>query len=136
MEKAKGFLSGKQYGFTRAKSAEDTATKLRNITDACERNYVLGIFLNIEEAFDSMWQPGILESLLEIECSTNIVSVVKDYFTNRRVCVTSEFGTVMGEIDRAAPRAQFWRRTCGTSYSKKGITSIGMKLITQTTKSS
>ena len=51
-----------------------------------------------------MWQPGILKKLREIECTTNIISVVKDYFTNRKVCASSEFGTVTREIDSGCPQ--------------------------------
>ena len=55
MENAEGFDTSKQYGFTKGRSAEDAATELRNIMESCEGKYAMGMFLDIDGAFDSSW---------------------------------------------------------------------------------
>jgi hypothetical protein len=54
------------------------------------------VFLDIEKAFDTIWHPGLLYKLSELQFSTSLVKLIASFLTNRKF----EF-SVEGELSSA-----------------------------------
>jgi hypothetical protein len=53
------------------------------------------VFLDIEKAFDTIWHPGLLYKLSELEFPTNLIKLISSFLSQRkfRVSVEDEMST-------------------------------------------
>ena len=78
-------IPDEQCGF---RSEHGTQEQLLRVTDFISRSlnenkFALGVFLDIERAFDSVWHPAILLKLINHNFPSNLVKLVKNFLTGR-----------------------------------------------------
>lgn len=85
------YLSTEQYAYLPGCSAEQAIRKLQ---DAREKNaaaapvrHELMASLDIKAAFDSINHSAVLNSLIQANCPSNIFTILKDYFVDRKAKV-------------------------------------------------
>lgn len=78
-------LSNSQYGFRSARSTEGAVTGLIDmIVDNIDRkNKVIGIFLDLAKAFDTVSIPILIKKLEIIGCRDTSLKLLSDYLTDR-----------------------------------------------------
>ncbi|GBM39984.1 Retrovirus-related Pol polyprotein from type-1 retrotransposable element R1 [Araneus ventricosus] len=83
----KGLLHERQHGFRIGKSCETANNNLWEEIQAALRSKgkVSLISLDVQGAFDTVWQPSILHRLIAAQCPINIFELVRDYFQERTV---------------------------------------------------
>ena len=59
------------------------AVKQYALSHIKHRNYIIMISLDVREAFDSAWWPGILNNLRAIKCPTNLYNLARSYYSER-----------------------------------------------------
>ena len=106
----KHLLSNSQTGFRRNKSTIDQILKLSyTISKRLRRNHsVIGVFLDIEKAYDMMWTGHMLNKLLKMQIGRRMFDFIKDFVSNRSFHVkvggekstakTMENGTPHGSV--------------------------------------
>ena len=65
-----------QYGFLKGKPTVDAIEHLKNIATNTRHKYSIGIFANIQGAFDTIWWPEIINKLRDILCPTNLHNLI------------------------------------------------------------
>jgi len=67
-------LSKRQYGFTPQRSTIDATMEAKSFIEPIleNRGLVIMTSLDIQEAFDSAWWPGILQGLRDFNCPRNL----------------------------------------------------------------
>ncbi|CAH2217101.1 jg3101, partial [Pararge aegeria aegeria] len=82
-------LSKHQFGFRSGRSTEDAILELTGeITKSLDgKEKVIGLFLDISKAFDTVSVPILVQKLEEIGIRGMVLSILKDYLTNRTQCV-------------------------------------------------
>lgn len=93
-----------QYGFRENRSTEDALIAFQAATRNTHKKYVVGLFFDIEAAFDGLWWPAIVSRLIEANCSTTMINIIKNYFKNRRVLVKSKFDNVSKTMQKGCPQ--------------------------------
>ena len=58
---------------------EDTITRLYNATEEAEERYVMTIFVDIQNAFNSLWWLALMAELKQRDCPRNLYLIIKDY---------------------------------------------------------
>lgn len=100
----RGLENSSQFGFRPKKSTEDALISLRKGIIEVEKKYVIGIFVDIEAAFDHLWWPAITNRLIRAECSSVIVKIMKSYLHNRRMTIASRFEEISRKMSRGCPQ--------------------------------
>ena len=77
-----GLESLDQFGFKKGKGTDEAFLSLRRAIRFSEKKYIT-IFVDVEEAFDSLWWPDTLARLANAKYSNYILNVVKSYFRKR-----------------------------------------------------
>lgn len=93
-----------QFGFKAGLSTEDAIDSLLKHVETSQKKYVVGIFLDIQGAFDNLWWFSILHRIKETHCSSKIYNVMCDYFKNREVMVTTEYETIKYKVKKGCPQ--------------------------------
>lgn len=80
-------LSSKQYGFRKGNSTESAIIKLVSLVESALKlgNYALGIFLDIEGAFDNIPFSAIKNALEKTAAKGNISNWILHFITNRKL---------------------------------------------------
>ncbi|GBN70713.1 Putative protein in type-1 retrotransposable element R1DM [Araneus ventricosus] len=84
---SKGLLNERQHGFRIGKSCETANNALwEDIQEALRcKGKVCLISLDVQGAFDTVWQQSVLYRLIAAQCPFNIFAMVRDYFQDRTV---------------------------------------------------
>lgn len=108
-------LSSKQYGFTSQKSAEDAMYDAVEVIKGKmnKTGEVIVISLDIKGAFDNAWWPQLLKQLIEKECPSSLVTLVRSYTEDRKVRIrhgnsSSEKCVSKGCIQGSIGGPTFW----------------------------
>ena len=99
-----GGLSANQFGFVRGKSTEDALLAVAETIANHDERYVLGIFLDIQGAFDNIWWPYVLNALKLRGCDRDLYCVLLDYFRDRTMEMTSRSETVVKTATKGCPQ--------------------------------
>jgi len=103
---ATGQIPPQRYGFTAGRS---TADAINAVTEFVRRDRKLGlkcclVALDIAGAFNNAWHPGILVSLWDLKCPTNIYSIVKYFLQERNAHIRIEDDACSKRITRGCPQ--------------------------------
>lgn len=110
---ANGRISGRQYGFTKAKSTEDAIVEMRRMVSATGNStYAIGLLFDISGAFDNVWWPLVLESLRNRDCPRNLFQVIRNYFSDREVGILWGGNKVTKRATRGCPQGSVLGPTC------------------------
>ena len=98
-------LYDKQFGFRKNNSTEHAIIELiDNISNSFDKgNFVLGIFIDLSKAFDTVNHKILIRKLEKYGISTNAIKWFKSYLTGRKQCIT---------IDRSN-QSLYQNITCG-----------------------
>lgn len=102
--KDRNLESERQFGFRKNKSTEDAFMYLRNEITNSDRKYIVGLFIDIEGAFDNLWWQAILTRIRKTECSSTLYDTMKSYFKNRRTIVKTKFDIIERMMERRCPQ--------------------------------
>lgn len=87
MYEEQGLESSKQFGFKKGKGADDAFLNLKETILSNDQRYAVALFVDIEGAFDNLWWPAVLTRVIDANCSTHMLSIVKNYFKHRKVII-------------------------------------------------
>ena len=59
-----------------------------------QNKYVLGIYLNIADAFDGAWHPAIIKGLIDRQCPKLHISLINSFLSDRIVSLKLGMKTV------------------------------------------
>ena len=95
---SKNLLSNRQFGFRKNKSTLDPLLMIsREIQNAFAiQNEVIGVFFDLEKAYDTTWRGGILKQLAAWGIGGHMFHFIKEFLTDRyiKVRVGSEFSSL------------------------------------------
>jgi len=121
-------LTKNQHGFRKGKSTESAIHLLiRRIEDAMATgNYALGVFLDIEQAFDAVSFIAIKEALLEANIPPTISEWIYFMISNRYITLTYCGFSTTKKATKGSPQGGvlsplLWNLTLNTFLSKLGI---------------
>jgi hypothetical protein len=103
---ATGQIPPQQYGFTTGRS---TADAINVVMEFVRRGRKLGlkcclVTLDIADAFDNAWHPGILATIWDLKCPTNIYSIVKDFLQDRNAHIRIGEDACSKRVTRGCPQ--------------------------------
>ena len=94
---SKNLLSNRQFGFRKNRSTLDPLLMLsREISNAfASQNQVVGVFFDLEKAYDTTWRGGILKQLASWGIGGHMFSFIQDFLSDRylKVRVGSELSS-------------------------------------------
>ena len=78
-------LPMEQFGFTKGKSTSLQLLRTTEFINAAHRNKetVMGVFLDFQKAFDTVWHRGLIYKLITNETPTWITKIIYSYLINR-----------------------------------------------------
>ena len=92
---SKNYLSPRQFGFRKNRSTLDPLLMLsREVQNALgNQNQTIGVFFDLEKAYDTTWRGGILKQLASWGIGGRMFNFIKEFLSNRsfKVRVGSEF---------------------------------------------
>jgi hypothetical protein len=82
----KGLLNASQFGF---RGRHSTTLQCMRLTDHVTPNFnnkmsTAAVFLDIEEAFDTTWRPGLLYKLSKLEFSTSLIKLISSFLSQQK----------------------------------------------------
>ena len=123
-----GRLTKNQHGFKKGKSTESAIHSLvRRIEDAmASGNYSLGVFLDIEQAFDAVSFKAIKEGLLEAGIPPTVSEWIHHMVSNRLITVSHCGESITKKATKGSPQGGvlsplLWNLTLNTFLSSLGI---------------
>jgi len=69
-----------------------------------ETKYVTLVFFDIAGAFDNLWWPAIPKRVSKTQCSSQLFDILKQYFSKRKIILTSKYNKAEKEMTRGCPR--------------------------------
>lgn len=98
--------SSAQFGFKKGCSTEDALVQMmQEVTIQANTNkYIMGIFFDIKGAFDNLWWESVLRRLRKANCPQLLYNLMRSYFTERTVTVTTSTGKVQKEVTKGCPQ--------------------------------
>jgi len=96
--------NGTQYGFKTGRSTDDALHRVTTLIKGCQTKYAVVIFFNIAGAFDNLWWPGILRRITKANCSSQLFDVMRQYFSHRRMIITSRYDKVEKQMTKGCPQ--------------------------------
>ena len=91
-------LSGVQSGFRQGRSTVDQIIRLQDAINKHNNNkgYTVGVFIDFSNAFDMVWQKGLLIKMKKLGLTGNVFSFVENFLSDRtlQVRVGSELSGV------------------------------------------
>lgn len=106
----RGGLSNSQYGFRKARSTIDAIGKVTEIArtaiemKGARRKYCAIITLDVRNAFNSANWSRIIQTLLRLGAPNYLMSVISSYFTNRKLCYSTNEGTKTYNVSAGVPQ--------------------------------
>lgn len=94
----------RQYGFTQGYSTEDALVEATNAISTASAKYLIGIFIDITGAFDNLWWEAIKYRLAKIACPGRLFNIIKDYFNNREMIVSSKYSKICKDMEKGCPQ--------------------------------
>ena len=84
-----GFINKHQSGFRRAKSTDDHLFRLsQSIMESFNRGeHVVAAFLDVEKAFDNVWQNGLRYKIFQLDLPTKMTRWLSDFLVGRLIQV-------------------------------------------------
>ena len=84
-----GFVNKHQSGFRKAKSTDDHLFRLsQSIMESFNRGeHVVAAFLDVEKAFDNVWQNGLRFKLFQLDLPTKMTRWLSDFLVGRLIQV-------------------------------------------------
>ena len=75
----------RQCGFAKGRSAQESVIKLADdISNAFKKGqHVIGVFIDLEKAFDKLWHNGVLYKLLKDEAPLPLIKIIASFLLNR-----------------------------------------------------
>ena len=123
-------LTQNQHGFRKGASTDSAIHNLtRKIEDAVNRgDYAIGVFLDIEGAFDNISFSSITDALTELQIPTVFVDWIHHMISNRYVSITFGGHTVRRRVTKGCPQGGvlsplLWNITLNTLLSRLGYDS-------------
>lgn len=93
-----------QFGFVPGRGTVDAIQELLNKFRTSRYQYCLAIFVDIQDAFDHVWWPGVLQILQSGRCPANLYNLIKSYFIKRKVLYVGCQGSVTRKLERRCPQ--------------------------------
>jgi len=93
-----------QYGFKTGRSTDDALHRVITLVKDCQTKYATLIFFDIAGAFDNLWWPGILRRITKSNCSAQLFDIMRQYFNNRRMIITSRYDKVEKQMTKGCPQ--------------------------------
>ena len=92
-----GILHRSQCGFRKHRSTTDHLVSLeRYVRDAfAQRQQAVGLFFDLEKAYETIWQYGIIRDLHRIGLRGRLPVFVSEYLRNRRIRI--RIGTILSD---------------------------------------
>lgn len=111
-----GCLSEAQFSFVPDRSTADVICKILSTVRETDCKYVVVLLVDFKGAFDSVWWPGILERLKELNVSRPMFRVIQSYLSGRSLTIDSDGVIVQQVMDRGCPQGfvlgpLFWNVT-------------------------
>jgi len=95
-------MSDRQYGFRQGKCTEDAWKYVKDCVATSTSNYVLGIFIDFQGAFDNLSWDSVLRKLRD--CGCRELSLWESYFSGRRACAVGRHESVTVDVVRGCPQ--------------------------------
>ena len=121
-------LTKNQYGFRKRKGTEAALHKLtRRIEDSISNGqYALGIFLDVESAFDKIKFKSIRDAMLKIEIPKIIINWIYYMLSNREITLELHGKTIQRKIYRGCPQGAIlspllWNLTLNTLLAREDL---------------
>lgn len=99
-----GKISDRQFGFMPGRSTEDALHKFLEIQEGMKDKYILGIFLDISNAFNNLWWPAIMEASKRMMCTRPLVRILREYLKRRSVIFRTEGGSIERRVNKGCPQ--------------------------------
>jgi len=96
--------NNRQFGFRTGRGTEDALQRIIQLSKNNEKKYVTLIFFDIAGAFDNLWWPAILKRVSETQCSSQLYDILKQYFSKRKMMLTSKCNKAEKEMTRGCPQ--------------------------------
>ena len=82
-------LSGVQSGFRQGRSTVDQIIRLQDVINKQNNNngYTVGVFIDFSNAFDLVWQKGLLIKMKKLGLTGNVFKFVENFLTGRTIQV-------------------------------------------------
>lgn len=97
-------ISTDQHGIVQGKSTITAISDMRKWIKESKCRHVIGAFIDISGAFDNVKWILILEDLLGIGASNEIIELIKSYLDDRRITLTIEDTTITKKVLRGCPQ--------------------------------
>ena len=105
---AKGIWDPNQEGFT---SNRNTIRYLNRLhlelkSDILQNNTVIGLFIDFEKAFDSVWKKGLITKMSNLNINGNILRIVDQFLHNRKLQldINGNIGNVKNSNEYGLPQ--------------------------------
>jgi len=93
-----------QFGFKPGRGTDDALRRLTTTIRNCKYKYAVVKFFDIAGAFDNLWWPAILGRIKKTNCSFQLFNILKDYFNQRLMILTSRFDQVTKKMTKGCPQ--------------------------------
>lgn len=93
-----------QYGFRPDRSTVEAIDEVRRLVAEAPQHYVLGVFLDIQGAFDNVWWPCVLAELVGRDCPPGYFAMVSSYLSSREVKMTDRGLVVRKSVTKGCPQ--------------------------------
>ena len=102
----KKWISPKQYGFQPGKSTSHALVNYATKISSCLKlnQPAIGIHLDIEGAFNSVWRPILLKRLKELDCPKYLMNWCNDYLLDRKLVFKSTSFSTSINVERSTPQ--------------------------------
>lgn len=104
----RGLSSDRQFGFKKGVGTEDALIEFKKEIDCTSKKYVVALFIDIVGAFDNLWWPAIVNRLVVAGCSSELIRIVKSYFSNRKVIIKDLTRNVCYGVERGCPQGSIF----------------------------
>jgi len=101
---AKDLDSDTQFGFKPGRGTDDALCRIIRTIRNCDSRYAVVTFFDIAGAFDNLWWPAILWRIMETNCSSQLFNILKEYFNDRQMMLTSSHDKVIKEMTKGCPQ--------------------------------
>ena len=126
-----GLLSNVQFGFRRNRSSVDPLLRLstqiqHGFSNRCQ---TVGVFFDLEKAYDTTWRFGIVKRLHEMGISGNMLSFVNSFLSDRYIRV--RVGNTLSssyELEEGVPQGSVLSVTCFAVATDSIVESVSAPL--------
>jgi len=93
-----------QYGFKPGRATDDALHRVVTLIRGCPSKYAVIIFFDIAGAFDNLWWPGILSRITQTHCSSQLFSILRQYFSDRHMILSTRHDKVTKQMTKGCPQ--------------------------------